>query len=221
MTGGARTGIRGRLLGGPAAVLLVVVAVAGCGSPASTAKAPAPIPPTATVSGSTSGSASGSTSAVDGFKSPRNFTAVAEPTRIRIPSAGIDSKLGRVGLAADGTIDAPKLWQQAAWYDRGPRPGQEGPAVIVGHVDSKSGAAVFFRLGDLHPGAKILLSRADGSTETFRMTQRDQFPKAGFPAGKVYSPTLKPSLLLITCGGTFDAHTGHYRDNVVVTAVPA
>ncbi len=201
----------------------LVLAVAACGASGAavngTDATPSSPPPSAG-SGKAAKAGEGGTSAVDQFKSPRTYHDVAEPVRIRIPSEDVDSKLGRVGLAADGTIDAPKLWQQAAWYDKGPRPGQEGPAVIVGHVDSKSGPAVFYRIGDLHAGAKILVDLADGTTETFKVRSRSEFPKAGFPAGQVYSPTLKPSLLLITCGGTFDSSTGHYRDNVVVTAVP-
>jgi hypothetical protein len=157
---------------------------------------------------------------VEQFRSPRTYREVALPTRVRVPSKGISSSLARVGLEKDGTIAAPTQWQQAAWYDQGPRPGQQGPAVIVGHVDSKSGPAIFARLGELTPGQAVFVDRADGSTARFRVTGRRQFPKDAFPADLVYSPTLKTSLLLMTCGGIFDRTTGHYRDNVIITAVP-
>jgi hypothetical protein len=160
-------------------------------------------------------------SPVPTFRSARTYPAVAEPVRLRIPSIGVKTDLQHLGLAADGTIAAPTQWQTAGWYDKGPRPGQPGPAVIVGHVDSRSGPAVFYRLTDLRPGARVLVDRADGTTARFTVTGHQQVAKSQFPVDLVYSPTLETVLRLVTCGGTFDAGTGHYRDNIIVTAVAA
>jgi hypothetical protein len=91
--------------------------------------------------------------------------------------------------------------------------------VIVGHVDSRSGPAVFHRLSEVRPGALVLVDLADGTTARFRVDGRQQVAKSRFPADLVYSPTLQTVLRLVTCGGTFDAGTGHYRDNIIVTAV--
>jgi hypothetical protein len=154
------------------------------------------------------------------FRSVRTYPRVAVPVRLRIPSLGIDTRLQRLGLAADGTIAAPTRWEVAGWYARGPRPGQPGPAVIVGHVDSRSGPAVFFRLAQASPGAAVLVDRADGSSVRFRVSGRQQVAKSAFPADLVYSPQLATVLRLVTCGGAFDPGTGHYRDNIIVTAVP-
>jgi hypothetical protein len=154
------------------------------------------------------------------FRSVRTYQRVAVPVRLRIPAAGVDTRLQRVGLAADGSIAPPTRWDVAAWYRNGPRPGQQGPAVIVGHVDSRSRAAVFFRLAKLRRGDPVYVDRADGSTIRFRVQGRRTVPKAAFPADLVYAPTLEASLQLITCGGTFDSSTGHYRDNIIVAAVP-
>jgi hypothetical protein len=154
------------------------------------------------------------------FRSVRTYTGVAVPVRLRIPAQRIDSRLQRLGLAADGTIAAPTRWPVAGWYERGPRPGQQGPAVIVGHIDSRSGPAVFFRLPLLKRGDLVFVDRKDGSTARFRVTGRRQVAKVRFPAAAVYAPTLQPSLQLITCGGSFDRSLGHYRDNIIVTAVP-
>ena len=154
------------------------------------------------------------------FRSVRTYRAVALPVRLRIPSVGIDTSLQRLGLAADGTIAAPTRWEVAGWYEGGPRPGQEGPAVIVGHVDSRAGPAVFYRLTELRSGDAVYVDRADGSTVRFRVTGHRQVPKNRFPADLVYSPTLQASLQLMTCGGQFDASTGHYRDNIIVSGVP-
>lgn len=154
------------------------------------------------------------------FRSPRTVALVAVPVRLRIPSIGVNTGLDQVGLDPDGTITAPKTFQKAAWYNGGPRPGQPGPAVLLGHVDTKSGPAVFYGLATLKPGAQVLVDRADGSTVRFLVSGRIQVAKSRFPADLVYGPTLAPSLRLVTCGGSFDQHAGHYRDNVVVSAVP-
>jgi hypothetical protein len=154
------------------------------------------------------------------FRSVRTYPQVALPVRLRIPSQRISTPLQRLGLAADGTVAAPTRWQVAGWYERGPRPGQRGPAVIVGHIDSRSGPAVFYRLPALKRGDAVYVDRKDGSTARFRVTGQRQVAKARFPAKAVYAPTLQPALLLMTCGGSFDRASGHYRDNIIVTAVP-
>ena len=197
-----------------AAAALAAVAIAcasGCGTPDGDAVR------TGTVS-ATRPAAPASTATP--FRSTREYQRVALPLRLRIPSLGIDTRLTRVGLAADGTVAAPREWDAAAWFEGSPRPGQDGPAVIVGHVDSRSGPAVFYRLARLRPGDRILVDRADGSQVSFRVAGRWQVPKANFPTDLVYAPTLEPSLRLVTCGGVFDRSSGHYRDNVVVSAVP-
>jgi len=154
------------------------------------------------------------------FRSVRTYRSVAEPVRLRIPAIGVSTRLQHLGLAADGSIAAPTRWELAGWYAQGPRPGQPAPAVVAGHVDSRAGPAVFYRLRELRPGARVYVDRADGSTIRFRVTERRQVAKSAFPADLVYTPTLQPVLRLVTCGGTFDAATGHYRDNIVVSAEP-
>src|SRR4029450_3418988 len=129
-------------------------------------------------------------SAVPTFRSVRTYPAVAEPVRLRIPAIGVSTGLQHLGLAADGTIAAPTEWQTAGWYDKGPRPGQPGPAVIVGHVDSRSGPAGFYRLPELRPGARVLVDLADGTTASFTVTGHRQVAKSRFPADLVYAPTL-------------------------------
>jgi hypothetical protein len=167
------------------------------------------------------GCSEGSEPAVASFRAVSTHSAVALPVRIRIPAAHVDSTLERVGRAADGTLAVPSRWDIAGWYEEGPRPGQPGPAVIVGHVDSTSGPAVFFHLSTLHPGDAVYVDRADGSTATFRVTSLSRIPSSRFPTDLVYAPTLQSSLRLLTCGGSFDPATKRYRDNVIVFASPA
>ncbi|MBO2450040.1 class F sortase [Actinomadura barringtoniae] len=149
---------------------------------------------------------------------PASGMAGSQPTTIAISAIGVRAPIMNVGMAADGTVDVPPLDHAgtAGWYDRGPSPGQRGPAVILGHVDSAaSGAAVFYRLGDLRPGALVEVRRRDGSTAEFDIDSVERFNKDSFPTQRVYGQLNYPGLRLITCGGTFDRATGHYTDNVI------
>jgi hypothetical protein len=159
--------------------------------------------------------------ALDAFRSPRTYSSVAAPVRLRIPAARVDTALQRLGRAGDGGIQVPSRPGVAGWYAAGPRPGQSGPAVVLGHVDSKRGPAVFFRLAKLRPGAAVYVDRADGSTARFRVKRLAQVPKSRFPTDLVFAPTLEASLRLVTCGGSIDPATRHYRDNVIVFAASA
>src|SRR5919199_3520924 len=153
-----------------------------------------------------------------GFRSPRTHPVVALPVRLRIPSIGVDTPLMRLGLDAHGAVQAPTSWQKAGWYTGSARPGQAGPAVLLGHVDSTSGPAVFFRLNQLRPGDAVQVFRADGTRAVFRVSGRQEVAKSRFPTDLVYAPTLEPSLRLGGCGGAFDTKSHHYRDNIIVSA---
>jgi hypothetical protein len=155
---------------------------------------------------------------VKSFRSTRRYAVVAPPQRIRIPVIGVSSRLQALGRNADGTIEVPQDWNVAGWFAGGARPGQRGPAVILGHVDSRSGPAVFYRLRELTPGDKILIDQRDGRTAAFIVDRTERRPKTRFPTTDVYFPTLRPVLRLVTCGGSFDESSGHYRDNVIVFA---
>jgi len=163
----------------------------------------------------------GGAAPVDGFRSVRTFDLVAEPARLRIPAVQVDTALQRLGRRPDGTVAVPDSPNVAGWYAQGPRPGQPGPAVLLGHVDSVRGPGVFFRVEELSPGAVVYVDRVDGTTGSFRVVRVVKVPKTSFPTDLVYSPTLQPSLQLVTCGGTFDHRAGSYRDNVIVYTVPS
>ncbi|WIM98340.1 class F sortase [Actinoplanes oblitus] len=153
-----------------------------------------------------------------GFRSERTFPLVAEPVRLRIPALGVDSELQRLGLRRDGTVAVPDRVEVAGWYRLGARPGQPGPAVILGHVDSRTGPGIFARLSGVRVGTPVTVERSDGSSVTFRITRVSRVPKARFPTDLVYAPSLDPTLRLVTCGGSFDSSRGSYRDNVIAFA---
>jgi sortase (surface protein transpeptidase) len=156
--------------------------------------------------------------AVRGFRSVRRYRATDLPVRLEIPAIGVATGLERLGRAPDRTVEVPSDWQVAGWYAEGPRPGDPGSAVVLGHVDSKSGPAVFYRLRELRPGDRVEVVRADGSRVRFRVDRSERYAKTRFPTAEVYYPTLTPMLRLVTCGGPFDAAAGHYRDNLIVFA---
>jgi hypothetical protein len=145
----------------------------------------------------------------------------SRPVRLGIPSLGTSAVLDVVGLNADRSLQVPAPgpnYGHPAWYSGSPSPGELGPAVIIGHVDSVTGPSVFFRLGALQPGDRIEVSRADGSMVEFSVTGVRRYAKSRFPTQLVFGRTAYPALRLITCGGPFDRATGHYRDDIVVFA---
>jgi sortase (surface protein transpeptidase) len=156
--------------------------------------------------------------AARGFHSARDYRPTPAPVRLRIPRIGVSSRLQRLGQAPDKTVEVPNDWDVAGWYAPGTRPGDPGSAVILGHVDSRSGPAVFYRLRELRRGDQIEVVRTDRSRARFAVERIDQYDKQRFPTDDVYYPTLTPTLRLVTCGGPFDPVSGHYRANVIVFA---
>ncbi|MFG1610761.1 class F sortase [Actinoplanes sp. NPDC049265] len=195
------------------ALFAFVLAVAG--GNLLTAGLSRPAPPPVAVTAPKAVAALGSKKAEPGL--PRS-----EPVRLTIPAIEVDTAVMRLGLERDGTMQVPPLTRDApaGWYRHLPTPGENGPAVIVGHVDTtRYGAGVFYRLGTLRAGDTVGVRRADGRTAAFRVVSVAQYSKADFPAADVYGPTGRPALRLITCGGDLDRRRGHYRDSVVVYAV--
>jgi LPXTG-site transpeptidase (sortase) family protein len=151
------------------------------------------------------------------------FGAAAEilagqPTRLKIKAIGVDASLESLHLGKNGVLDAPKTFTKAGWYADGTSPGDTGPAVIAGHVDSTKGPAVFYKLRELQAGDQIQVVRG-GKAVKFTVTSTAWYPKAKFPTAKVYGPTPDRQLRLITCGGVFDRTLRSYKDNLVVYAV--
>lgn len=157
---------------------------------------------------------------------PSEAVARSVPVALRIPAIGVSVFLSTLGLNPDGTVQVPTDFYVPGWYRLGPSPGQLGSAVILGHVDSYKGPAVFFQLRSLQAGDKVEVSLADGAVADFVVTSVAMYPKAQFPAQQVYGSHGYSGLQLVTCGGTFDSQTGHYLSNIVayttlVTTTPA
>lgn len=233
---------RARRTSAPLAALVALSVAAGCASPASLGTATgrgddvgdgdrrgaaaeaAPTEPSQT--GARAGGAArtrGSSDASPGpavrnYRAPRRIPAQDPPVLVEIPAIGVSSDLQRLGANRDGTVEVPDRWERAGWYADGASPGEPGSAVILGHVDSQAGPAVFARLHELGPGDQIQVTTAEGVDLTFVVERLEQHAKVRFPTAEVYYPTLRPLLRLVTCGGDFDRADGHYRDNVIVFA---
>ncbi|MEO3811717.1 class F sortase [Sphaerisporangium sp. B11E5] len=144
----------------------------------------------------------------------------SEPTRVKIPRIGVDAPLTSVGVLKSGEIQVPPLDRPglAGWYRLGPTPGEHGPAVILGHVNTRRGPAVFSRLRELTRGDQVAVTRADGSTAVFTVDGTEQASKSRFPTKKVYGHVDNAALRLITCGGIFNPRSHSYTDNIIVYA---
>ena len=200
-----------------AVALLVLPAVlAGCGGPRAEYAGVS-----STIGPQGQAGPDGGLAAARQFRSTRRFRSTPVPVRLEIPRIGVATGLERLGRATDGTVEVPSgpgKWTMAGWYDGGTRPGDPGSAVLLGHVDSTSGPAVFYRLRELRPGDRVEVVRAGGSRIAFTVERVEQYDKRRFPTAEVYYPTLEPILRLVTCGGAFNYATGHYTDNVIVFA---
>ncbi|MFC5820075.1 class F sortase [Nonomuraea harbinensis] len=144
----------------------------------------------------------------------------SSPVRLKVKRLGIDAPIKSVGLAKDGTIQVPPSDNPnlVGWYRNMSTPGEAGPAVVLGHKDTRTRSAVFARLPEIRNGDQIEVKRQDGVTAVFTVGGVEQADKKTFPTQRVYGPQQNAQLHLITCGGVYNRNTGHYTDNVIVYA---
>ncbi len=145
--------------------------------------------------------------------------APVRATAVRVPVLGVGSELVDLDLETSGALRPPPTADVAGWFAAGAVPGDPGPAVIAGHVDSRAGPGVFFPLRDVPIGAEVEVDRSDGRLVRYRVREVRVVAKDAFPTAQVYGPTPVPELRLITCGGEFDPDARRYLRNVVVSAV--
>jgi len=141
------------------------------------------------------------------------------PVRIRIPKISVDARFeSPLGLGSNGEIEVPEAFDTVGWYKYGPTPGERGPAVVVGHVDSLHGPEVFYRLRTLSRGDRVEIDREDGSVVVFEVTRIMQTEQDSFPTEEVYGDIDHAGLRLVTCSGSFDRGTFRYSHNLIVFA---
>jgi sortase (surface protein transpeptidase) len=140
------------------------------------------------------------------------------PVRLVIPALGIDAPIVRVG-SRNGEMEVPATASEVAWYGPGPRPGEQGSAVLAAHVAWQKRNGVFWNLRDLPPGAAIEVWFDSGAVHRFEAVALEAYPKSDLPSGEIFRRTGEPVLTLITCGGAFNPSIGRFTDNVVAYAV--
>ncbi len=191
------------------AALIALAAFAAVGVGAVLALRPQPPPVNSDGAGGPSASTGASPVAV----------AAAVPVDIEIPAIKVRSRLVPLAVDGSGELQAPTDPGVAGWFAAGVVPGETGPSVIGGHVDSETGPGIFHALGELTAGDRVTVRRSDDRTVTFQVTRVTQVSKSAFPTQLVYGPTPGPELRLVTCGGHFDRDRSSYVDNVVIEAV--
>ncbi|MFC4036479.1 class F sortase [Streptomyces polygonati] len=144
----------------------------------------------------------------------------SEPTLLSIPDIGVNAPFTELSLGSDGRLQPPPEDNAnlAGWYGDGPTPGERGNAIVAGHVDTRTGPAVFALLSLVKQGEGVAITRADNTVARFTVDSVETFAKDDFPDQRVYGETQDAELRIITCGGTFDHKKQDYQDNVVVFA---
>lgn len=144
------------------------------------------------------------------------------PSRVQLGRLGIDAAVDAIGIdLKSGALGIPENIRRVGWWRDGATPGDaNGTVLLAGHVDSaKKGAGALYALRNARRGDTVSV-RHGNRTLRYRVTTTRRMGKAALPSS-IYTRTGAPKLVVVTCGGPFDARTGHYRDNIVVTAVPA
>jgi sortase (surface protein transpeptidase) len=180
------------------------------------------------------GTPSASSSPVPAPMVPRNLPAVSTrpaapgeqetgpaPVRLAVPALGVDSDVDPVGVEPDGRMTIPAEVDRVGWYRFGPAPGDDGSAVIAGHVDDREqGLGAMAPLRDAAVGDEVVVTDAAGTPTRWRVVSRELIQKQVLPLDRLFAREGPARLTLITCGGPFLAEFGSYRDNVVVVAEP-
>jgi sortase (surface protein transpeptidase) len=138
------------------------------------------------------------------------------PVHLAIPKIGVSVHLSVLTLNRKGRVNIPTNFAVPGWYKGDRSPGQKGSAVILGHVDSTNGPAIFYKLDKLGLGNRIDVTLRNGKKLVFAVIGVRMFQKTNFPDRLVYGARNYPALQLVTCGGIFDPSTGHYLSNIVV-----
>jgi hypothetical protein len=143
----------------------------------------------------------------------------AQPVSIVIEALDLWDPVRAVGLRDDGALEVPDA-TEVGWYRYGAAPGQAGATVLAAHVSWNGDLGPFFKLGDLEPGATVKVQLDDGTERVYEVVERTMYDKDSLPRERIWRTSGDETLVLITCGGSFNPEIHRYRQNIVVFAVP-
>ena len=159
----------------------------------------------------------GTTTSIDTLTVKGPIASSSRPVQLRIPSINVSTVFEEpLGLDEEGALDVPEGYDTVGWYKHSPTPGELGPSVILDHVDSYEGPAVFFSLGQVSVGDAIEIEREDGSVVVFTITGYERVEQSTFPTDRVYNDLPFAGIRLITCSGIFDKGAQRYSHNLIV-----
>lgn len=154
---------------------------------------------------------------VFGMSAQTAFAEVGIPVRLKIQKIKVNAAIENVGLIADGSMGTPKLPRNAAWFELGPRPGENGSAVIAGHINWWNGAvSVFAKLNKLKLGDKAVVQDNQGQLITFIVSKVRMYDLTEDATDVFQTNDGTARLNLITCGGTWNKITRRYSKRLVV-----
>lgn len=192
--------------------------------PAAARSSAATSPPTAATPAAAGSPATAAGAIPEPGRSSAAPTAVVQqvaPVRLSVPSLEMDVALDAVGIAKDGQMQIPEDADRAGWYQYGATPGADtGSVVVAGHVDSRTGPGAFLALTKVREGAEVVVESADGTSTTYRVIGSEQLAKGDLAVQEIFRRDGDPVLRLVTCTGDWSPRTGHYTDNLVITAAP-
>lgn len=139
-----------------------------------------------------------------------------DPQVIEIPSLDVKATIEEVGRLDNGQMGVPQDPDQAGWFSPGTKPGGRGSAVIAGHVDSKTGPAIFYELDKMEMGDEVLVHGEDGEIVRFAVVKKVAYPRTDAPVDAIFGFTYGSGLNLITCTGSWDRKAKTHDDRLVV-----
>ncbi|MBH0164925.1 sortase [Fictibacillus sp. 7GRE50] len=140
------------------------------------------------------------------------------PVRIEIPAINVKAPIEQVGILENGQMGVPEDTNSVGWFEPGAKPGGRGSSVLAGHVDSKTGPAIFFDLKKLKQGDEIIITDKNGAALTFVVNKQKSYQRNSAPINEIFQTTSGQNLNLITCSGVFDRTEGTHEERLVVFA---
>lgn len=140
-----------------------------------------------------------------------------QPTSLQIPAIDLEAQVQHLGTTENGEMAVPNTIEDVSWFSPGYEPGENGRAVIAGHVDGVDGPAIFWDLSKLELGDEVVVQDKE-RTLTFKVHTMESVPLDLADVSQVFGYTSSPELVLITCSGTYDFDRGTREERLIVYA---